>query len=31
MLENPPLLTIRREWKRPSADKLAAFKGVQTG
>jgi 4-hydroxy-4-methyl-2-oxoglutarate aldolase len=31
MLENPPLLTIRREWKRPAADKLAAFKGVQTG
>jgi 4-hydroxy-4-methyl-2-oxoglutarate aldolase len=31
MLENPPLLTIRREWQRPAADKLAAFKGVQTG
>jgi 4-hydroxy-4-methyl-2-oxoglutarate aldolase len=31
MLENPPLLTIRRAWTRPAADKLAAFKGVQTG
>jgi 4-hydroxy-4-methyl-2-oxoglutarate aldolase len=31
MLEDPPLLTIRREWKRPSAAKLAKLKGVQTG
>lgn len=31
MLEDPPLLTIRREWRRPTAAQLAAFKGVQTG
>lgn len=31
MLEDPPLLTIRREWRRPNAAQLAAFEGVQTG
>jgi 4-hydroxy-4-methyl-2-oxoglutarate aldolase len=31
MLEDPPLLTIRRTWLRPSADLLAAFEGAQTG
>lgn len=31
MLEDPPLLTVRRAWSRPSADQLASFRGVQTG
>jgi 4-hydroxy-4-methyl-2-oxoglutarate aldolase len=31
MLEDPPLLTIRKAWARPSADKLARLKTVQTG
>lgn len=31
MLEDPPLLTIRKTWKRPAAAKLARLKGVQTG
>jgi 4-hydroxy-4-methyl-2-oxoglutarate aldolase len=31
MIENPPLLTLRRNFPRPSAAQLAAFAGVQTG
>ena len=31
MLEDPPLLTIAKSWKRPAAAKLAKLKGVQTG
>jgi len=31
MIENPPLLTIRRKFPRPTADQLAAFAGVPTG
>lgn len=31
MLEEPPILTMRRSWRRPSAEQLAKFKGVQTG
>ena len=31
MLEDPPLLTIAKSWKRPTATKLAALKGVQSG
>lgn len=31
MLEDPPVLTIKRTWKRPVAAKLAKLKGVQTG
>ena len=31
MLEDPPILTIKKSWSRPSADKLATLKGVQTG
>jgi 4-hydroxy-4-methyl-2-oxoglutarate aldolase len=31
MLEDPPLLTVRRSWPRPSPDTLARLKGVQTG
>ena len=31
MLEDPPLLTIAKSWKRPAAAKLARLKGVQTG
>jgi len=31
MLEDPPILTIKKSWTRPSADKLAKLKGVQTG
>lgn len=31
MLEDPPLLTIRRAWSRPPAERLAKLKGVQTG
>jgi 4-hydroxy-4-methyl-2-oxoglutarate aldolase len=31
MIENPPLLTIRRKFPRPAAGQLAAFAGVPTG
>jgi len=31
MLEDPPLLTIRREWARPHPDLLKRLAGVQTG
>ena len=31
MLEDPPVLTIRKSWTRPSAAVLAKLKGVQTG
>jgi 4-hydroxy-4-methyl-2-oxoglutarate aldolase len=31
MLEDPPILTIKKSWTRPAADKLAKLKGVQTG
>lgn len=31
MLEDPPVLTIKKTWARPSAEKLARLKGVQTG
>ena len=31
MIENPPLLTVRRNFPRPSADELAAFAGSPTG
>lgn len=31
MLEDPPVLTIRRSWNRPSADTLARIKEAQTG
>ena len=31
MIENPPLLTIRRNFPRPSAAELAAFAGSPTG
>ena len=31
MIEDPPLLQIRRHFERPDASKLAAFAGVQTG
>jgi 4-hydroxy-4-methyl-2-oxoglutarate aldolase len=31
MLEDPPLLTVRRSWTRPTAATLARLKGVQTG
>jgi 4-hydroxy-4-methyl-2-oxoglutarate aldolase len=31
MLEDPPLLTVRRSWTRPAAAELAKLKGVQTG
>ncbi len=31
MLEDPPILTIRKTWKRPAAAKLAKLKGVQSG
>lgn len=31
MLEDPPLLTIKKTWKRPAAAKLAKLMGVQTG
>lgn len=31
MIENPPLLTIRRNFPRPTADQLAAFAGSPTG
>lgn len=31
MLEDPPLLVIRKSFKRPPADKLARLEGAQTG
>jgi 4-hydroxy-4-methyl-2-oxoglutarate aldolase len=31
MLEDPPLLTLKKSWMRPTADKLARLKAVQTG
>ena len=31
MLEDPPILTIKKSWSRPSADTLAKLKSVQTG
>lgn len=31
MIEDPPLLTLRRNFARPSKEQVAAFKGVQTG
>jgi 4-hydroxy-4-methyl-2-oxoglutarate aldolase len=31
MLEDPPILTIRRSWTRPDPAKLARLKNVQTG
>lgn len=31
MIEDPPLLTIRRNFKRPGAKKVDAFRGLQTG
>lgn len=31
MIEDPPLLTIRRNFPRPSAEQVDAFKGVPTG
>jgi 4-hydroxy-4-methyl-2-oxoglutarate aldolase len=31
MLEDPPLLTVRRSWNRPSAELLARLKGAQAG
>ncbi len=31
MLEDPPILTIKKSWKRPAAAKLAKLKGLQTG
>jgi 4-hydroxy-4-methyl-2-oxoglutarate aldolase len=31
MIKNPPLLTIRRDFPRPSANDTAAFAGVPTG
>lgn len=31
MLEEPPILTIRKDFPRPSAEQIAAFQGVSTG
>jgi 4-hydroxy-4-methyl-2-oxoglutarate aldolase len=31
MIEEPPLLRIRRHFKRPNAEQIAAFAGLQTG
>ena len=31
MIENPPLLTIRRNFPRPTAEELAAFANSPTG
>jgi 4-hydroxy-4-methyl-2-oxoglutarate aldolase len=31
MLEDPPVLTIKRVWKRPAKAKLARLEGVQSG
>ncbi|MDX2159269.1 MAG: RraA family protein [Hyphomicrobiaceae bacterium] len=31
MLEDPPILTIKKSWRRPAKTKLARLEGVQTG
>lgn len=31
MIEEPPILTIKQSFKRPTADQIDAFKGVPTG
>ena len=31
MLNEPPILTVKRNWKRPDAKLVAALKGAQTG
>jgi len=31
MIKDPPILTIRRQFERPGADRVAAFAGVPTG
>src|SRR5512134_1681443 len=31
MIKDPPLLTIRRDFERPTAEQMAAFAGVPTG
>ena len=31
MIEDPPLLTVRRNFERPTADQVAAFRDVPTG
>lgn len=31
MLEDPPILTLKKSWKRPAAAKLRKLEGVQTG
>lgn len=31
MLEDPPILTIKRSWRRPAKAKLARLEGVQSG
>src|SRR5688500_10213908 len=31
MIEDPPLLTMRRHFQRPAADRLAAFAALPTG
>jgi 4-hydroxy-4-methyl-2-oxoglutarate aldolase len=31
MMAEPPTLTLRRDWPRPSPDSVAAWKGVPTG
>lgn len=31
MLEDPPILTVKRTWRRPARAKLARLEGVQTG
>ena len=31
MIEDPPLLTMRRRFRRPAADRVAAFAGLPTG
>ena len=31
MIENPPLLTIRRKFPRPTRRQVAAFAGLPTG
>src|SRR6478752_3631858 len=31
MIEDPPLITLRRPRRRPTDEQLAGFRGVQTG
>lgn len=31
MIEEPPIVTIKRDIRRPSAAQIAAFQGVPTG